>query len=44
MKRTHIVLLLLVAGLMGTFIATITSTSRSVGFNVALQILASNSR
>lgn len=35
MKRTHIVLLLLVAGLMGTFIATITSTSRSVGFNVA---------
>jgi cytochrome c-type biogenesis protein CcmE len=37
MKRTHIILLLLVAGLMGTFIATITSTSRSVGFNTAFQ-------
>ena len=37
MKRTHIILLLLVAGLMGTFIATITSTSRSVGFNKAFQ-------
>ena len=35
MKRTHIVLLLLVAGLMGTFVASITSTSRSVGFAVA---------
>ena len=30
MKRTHLVLLLLVAGLMGTFVASITSTSRSV--------------
>ena len=37
MKRTHIILLLLVAGLMGTFIATITSTSRSVGFDTAFQ-------
>ena len=35
MKRTHIVLLLLVAGLMGTFVASITTTSRSVGFGVA---------
>lgn len=35
MKRTHIVLLLLVAGLMGTLVASITSTSRSVGFGVA---------
>ena len=35
MKRTHIVLLLLVAGLMGTFVASITSTSRSVDFATA---------
>ena len=35
MKKTHIVLLLLVAGLMGTFVASITSTSRSVGFATA---------
>ena len=28
MKRTHIVLLLLVAGLMGTFVASIPSTSQ----------------
>ena len=35
MKRTHIVLLLLVAGLMGTFVASIASTSRSVDFATA---------
>ena len=35
MKRTHIVLLLLVAGLMGTFLASIASTSRSVDFATA---------
>ena len=35
MKRTHLVLLLLVAGLMGTFVASITSTSRSVDFATA---------
>jgi len=32
MKKTHIISLLLVASLVGTFIATFTSTSRSVGF------------
>lgn len=32
MKRSHIMSLLLVAILVGTFIATFTSTSRSVGF------------
>ena len=32
MKKSHIVSLILVAALVGTFIATFTSTSRSVGF------------
>jgi len=37
MKRTHIMSLLFVAILVGTFIATFTSTSRSVGFAEALK-------
>jgi cytochrome c-type biogenesis protein CcmE len=32
MKRSHILLLLLVAGIAGTFIATFTTATRSVGF------------
>ena len=32
MKKSHIISLILVAALVGTFIATFTSTSRSVGF------------
>lgn len=32
MKRSHVVLLLLTAGLVGTLIATLTSTARSVTF------------
>lgn len=35
MKRTHIVSLLLIATLIGSFIATFTSTSRSVNFTEA---------
>jgi cytochrome c-type biogenesis protein CcmE len=35
MKRSHLVLVLLVATLMGIFISFITSTSRSVGFATA---------
>ncbi|MDA0945709.1 MAG: cytochrome c maturation protein CcmE [Bacteroidetes bacterium] len=35
MKRSHLVLLLLVASMMGMFISFITSTSRSVGFETA---------
>jgi len=38
MKRSHIMSLLLVAILVGTFIATFTSTSRSVGFAQAANI------
>ena len=37
MKRTHIISLLLVAALIGSFIATFTSTSRSVNFAEAEQ-------
>lgn len=36
MKRSHIVLLLLTAGVVGTLIATLTSTARSVSFAEAL--------
>ncbi len=36
MKRSHLVLLLLTAGLVGTLIATLTSTARSVSFTEAL--------
>ena len=37
MKRSHILSLLLVAALIGSFIATFTSTSRSVNFAEAME-------
>lgn len=36
MKRSHILSIILIAALIGSFIATFTSTSRSVGFAEAL--------
>ena len=44
MKRSHILSLLLVAALIGSFIATFTSTSRSVNFAEAMNFRVKNVR